>query len=248
MLTIDNVHACVTGGEAILKGVHLQIKPGTVNVIMGPNGSGKSTLSNVLAGSPDYEITDGSITYKGKNLAGIKPHERVAMGLFMAFQYPVSLPGVSTLSFLQASINQVAKIQGKPLLDAYDLIQKAEQAAEKVGLDKRFLQRSFNEGFSGGEKKRNEVLQMMLMQPDFAILDETDSGLDIDALKTVSASIESMRCATRSFLIITHYNRILKYVKPDFVHVMSQGKIIKSGGYELANRLEKEGYSGLMEG
>lgn len=247
MLAIENLHAEVEGGPKVANGLTLELQPGSVHVIMGPNGSGKTSLSNILAGHPEYKVTQGKALLDGQDLLAMAPEDRVIAGVFMAFQYPVTLPGVTTLNFLQTTINHVLKKQGKPLMDAYEIIQKAQAAAKQVGLDPSMLKRALNDGFSGGEKKRNEILQLLLMQPKLVILDETDSGLDIDALKTIATAINSMRDKNRTFLIITHYQRLLDYIKPDSIHVLSKGVITQSGGAELANELEKHGYNPKSE-
>ncbi len=243
MLNIENLHAEIANGPEIIKGLNLSIEPGSVHAIMGPNGSGKTSLSNILAGNPDYTITKGTIKFMDGDLTEMTPEERVVAGIFMAFQYPVSLPGVTTLNFLQTTLNHIQKKRQQPLMDAYDVIAKAEAAAKSVGLDPSMLSRALNEGFSGGEKKRNEILQLLLIQPKFVILDETDSGLDIDALKMIATAINGMRASDRSFLIITHYQRLLDHIKPDKIHVMSDGCIQQSGGPELAKQLEQRGYT-----
>lgn len=246
MLKIKNLYAGVKDGQGVLNGIDLDIGKGQVHAIMGPNGSGKSTLSHVLADHPEYEVTKGELIWEGdKNLLDYPADKRSVEGVFLSFQYPVSLPGVSVLSFLQAIINNKRKALGQSLLDAYEVIQKTEQAIKIVGLDSSFLQRSLNDGFSGGEKKRCELLQMILLQPKLCILDEVDSGLDIDALKMLSAGVDTIRDDSRSFIVVTHYQRLLNYIKPDFVHVMIKGKIVASGGAELALELEKKGYSWL---
>ncbi len=243
MLSIENLHAKVANGPSVVNGLSLTLQPGSVHAIMGPNGSGKTSLSNILAGHPEYQVTQGKVVFDGQDLLEMAPEDRVVAGVFMAFQYPVSLPGVTTLNFLQTTLNHVRKKQNKPLMDAYDTIQKAQEAAKQVGLDAAMLKRALNEGFSGGEKKRGEIMQLMLMQPKLVILDETDSGLDIDALKMIASAINSMRDEKRSFLIITHYQRLLDHIKPDAIHVLSQGNITQSGGPELATQLEKHGYN-----
>ena len=244
VLIVDDVHATVAD-KAILRGVSLQVLPGEVHVIMGPNGSGKSTLANLMVGHPDYTLDSGKIVFLDKDLLSMAPHERALAGLFMAFQYPIALPGVSTLHFLHTVINQKRKHQGEMPLDAFAVLSLVEAQAKMVGIDVDFLQRPLNEGFSGGEKKRHEILQMLLLEPALAVLDETDSGLDIDALADVMRCVESCRDGARSFIIVTHYQRMLRYIKPDYVHVMAHGRIQKSGGEELAQRLEHEGYAWL---
>ena len=242
MLEIKNLHASVDGKE-ILRGINLTVNAGEVHAIMGPNGSGKSTLSNVIAGRDGYEVTQGEVIYKGDNLLDMAIEERAQRGVFLAFQYPVEIPGVSNIYLLKAALNAVRKHQGLDDLDAIDFLTLVRSKLELVQMDEQFLHRGVNEGFSGGEKKRNEILQMALLEPSLAILDETDSGLDIDALKTVSDGINALRSPERSIVMITHYQRLLDYVVPDFVHVLSKGRIVKSGDKELAKELEKSGYS-----
>lgn len=241
MLEIKNLKVNI-GDKPILKGINLNIKPGEVHAIMGPNGSGKSTLSQVLAGHPDYQITDGTVLFKHKNLLEQKPDERALSGLFLAFQYPVEIPGVNNTYFLKAAFNAKRKSQNLPEVDAIDFLKLIKEKMALLKMDEAFLQRSVNEGFSGGEKKRNEALQIALLEPDLAILDETDSGLDIDALKIVAENINSLRNTTRSFLVVTHYQRLLDYIVPDYVHVLRNGQITQSGGKELALELEQSGY------
>jgi Fe-S cluster assembly ATP-binding protein len=251
MLIIKNLHATIQDAKqktkAILRGINLTINPGEVHAIMGPNGSGKSTLSNVLAGHADYEITQGEVTLDGKDLLSLAPEDRAAAGLFLAFQYPVEIPGVNNMYFLKAALNSLRKHRGLTPLDAIDFLQLIKTKIKEVGLNEAFLNRAVNEGFSGGEKKRNEILQMLMLEPRFAILDETDSGLDIDALQMVAKGVNSLRSPERSILVITHYQRLLDYIVPDVVHVMVNGQIIKSGGKELALELEAKGY-GWLEG
>jgi Fe-S cluster assembly ATP-binding protein len=242
MLEIKNLHASVDDKE-ILRGINLTVNPGEVHAIMGPNGSGKSTLSNVIAGRDGYEITQGEVIYKGENLLDLAAEERAQRGVFLAFQYPVEIPGVSNIYLLKAALNALRKYQGLDDLDAIDFLTLVRSKLELVKMDEQFLHRGVNEGFSGGEKKRNEILQMALLEPSLAILDETDSGLDIDALKTVSDGVNALRSPDRSVVMITHYQRLLDYVVPDFVHVLSKGRIVKSGDKELAKELEKTGYS-----
>jgi len=243
MLNINNLHITIDQGPSIINGLSLEIKPGEVHAIMGPNGSGKTSLSNVLAGHPDYMVTQGEVVFQGKDLLKLSPEERAIAGIFLAFQYPISLPGVTTLNFLQTTVNNLRKKRNQSLLDAYDLIQIAENTAKEVGLDSSMLTRALNEGFSGGEKKRNEILQLKLMEPSLVVLDETDSGLDIDALKLIAQAINSMRHEKRSFIIITHYQRLLDHITPDYVHVMRNGAITESGGPDLARKLEQHGYA-----
>jgi len=243
MLDIKNLHVTVDG-KAILKGLDLTIRPGEVHAIMGPNGSGKSTLAYVLAGRDGYEVTDGSIVYEGRNLLGLEPEERAREGIFLAFQYPVEIPGVGSNSFLKAAVNAVRKHRGLPELDAMEFLKLIREKRDQLGVAEDMLKRSLNVGFSGGEKKRAEVLQMTLLEPRLAILDETDSGLDIDALKVVAKGINALRGPERAILMITHYQRLLDYVAPDFVHVLADGRIAESGGAELALKLEQVGYKG----
>jgi len=242
MLSIKNLQVKVED-KTILKGLSLEIKPGEVHAIMGPNGSGKSTLGYVLSGREGYEVTGGSAMFKGENILELDADERAKKGLFLAFQYPVEIPGVSNMEFLKASVDIVRDYQGKPPLDTVSFMKRAREKCKAVDLDPNFLKRGVNEGFSGGEKKRNEILQMMMLEPSLCILDETDSGLDIDALQVVADGVNACRNKDRSFIIVTHYQRLLDYIIPDKVHVLSDGKIIKSGGKELALELEEKGYS-----
>ncbi len=246
MLEINNLHAKIEDRE-ILKGVTLRIGPGEVHSIMGPNGSGKSTLAHVLAGREGYQVTGGSITYNGKDLLAMAPEERACEGVFLAFQYPVEIPGVNNTYFLKAAVNAIRKYRGQDELDAMDFLALAKSKMKLLDMDERLLNRSVNEGFSGGEKKRNEIYQMAILQPKLAVLDETDSGLDIDALKIVANGVNALRNPERSMLVITHYQRLLNYIIPDFVHVMVDGRIVKSGGKELALELEANGYAGLEQ-
>ncbi len=241
MLKITNLQAKV-GEKQILKGLSLEVKAGEVHAIMGPNGSGKSTLSYVLAGRDGYEITGGTVEYNGKDLLSLSPEERAREGVFLAFQYPVEIPGVSNKYFLKAAYNALRKHRGEPEMDAGAFLKFVKEKAKSVEMDPAFLNRSVNEGFSGGEKKRNEILQMAVLEPKLALLDETDSGLDIDALKIVANGINKLRDPKRAVVLVTHYQRLLDYIVPDFVHVLSGGRIVKSGGKELALQLEKEGY------
>lgn len=244
MLTIKNLHANVDG-KSILKGIDLQVNPGEVHAIMGPNGSGKSTLANVLAGRENYQVTAGEILYQGKNLLDLAPEQRAREGIFLAFQYPVEIPGVSNIYLLKAALNAIRKNRGESELDAMDFIALIKEKMKLVEMKEEFLYRAVNEGFSGGEKKRNEILQMAVLEPKLAIMDETDSGLDIDALKVVANGVNSLRDSSRSFIVVTHYQRLLNYIVPDRVHVLSGGRIIKSGDRDLALHLEEHGYTGL---
>jgi Fe-S cluster assembly ATP-binding protein len=246
MLLINNLHVTVQG-KKILNGVNLEIAAGEVHAVMGPNGSGKSTLSYVLSGREGYEITDGEIVFNGKNLLDFDVHERAGEGVFLAFQYPVEIPGVSSMNFLRTSLNSIRAYRGEEPISAVDFLKLVRQKAETLGMDDKLLQRNVNVGFSGGEKKRHEVLQMSLLNPKFAVLDETDSGLDIDALKAVADGVNALRSPDRSSLVITHYQRLLGYIIPDYVHVLSEGKIVASGDKELALDLEKKGYTGLNQ-
>ena len=241
LLEIKNLYASVNGVE-ILKGIDLTINPGEVHSIMGPNGSGKSTLAGVLARRESYQITRGQITFNGKDLLELKPEEAACEGLFLAFQYPVEIPGISNAYFLRAALNAIRKYRGQDELDAMDFLPLLREKMRLLEMDDKFLNRPVNEGFSGGEKKRNEIVQMAVLEPRLAVLDETDSGLDIDALKVVANGVNSMRNKDRSFLVVTHYQRLLNYIVPDFVHVLVNGKIVKSGGKELALELEEKGY------
>ena len=234
--------------KSILRGVDLDIKPGEVHAIMGPNGSGKSTLANVLAGREDYQIVNGSVTMHGVNLLALAPEERAALGVFLAFQYPTEIPGVNNMYFLRTALNSLRKQKNLPPLDAADFLSLVKSKLKEVGLSDAFLHRAVNEGFSGGEKKRNEVLQMLILEPNFIILDETDSGLDIDALQMVATSVNSLRDGKRGILIVTHYQRLLDFIQPDVIHVMVNGKIQKTGDKSLALELESKGYGWLQEG
>lgn len=246
MLFIDELNVAIHG-QPILKGIQLEVRAGEVHAIMGPNGSGKSTLSKVLAGHPAYEVTHGTMTYLGEDLLPLDPVKRAQSGLFMSFQYPVEIPGVTNINFLKASVNAVRQGQGKAPMDAIDFLTFIREKCQLLEMDESFLYRSINEGFSGGEKKRNEILQMAALEPSLAILDETDSGLDIDALRVISQGINAMRAPHRAIILVTHYQRLLDYIQPDFIHVLSNGKIIKSGDKSLAYELESKGYSWLEE-
>lgn len=246
MLEIKDLHARI-GDKEILKGATLTVNPGEVHAIMGPNGAGKSTLANVLAGHDGYTVTAGTATLDGVDILAMTPEERACRGLFLGFQYPVEVPGVSNLVLLKAAINARHKFRGEPEASAVQLLAKVRERAKQVEIDAKMLSRGVNEGFSGGEKKRNEILQMLVLEPQLAILDETDSGLDIDALKVVANGINALRSPERSTVLVTHYQRLLDYVKPDYVHVLAAGKIVKSGGPELALELEQRGYGWLEE-
>jgi len=247
MLHIKNLHAGI-GGKEILKGISLEVRPGEIHAVMGPNGSGKSTLASVLAGRDMYEVTEGEVSYEGKDLLEMDPEERAREGLFLAFQYPVEIPGVSNSYFLKAALNAVRKERGEEELDAVDFLALVKEKIKLVDLDPGFLQRSVNEGFSGGEKKRNEIFQMAVLDPKLAILDETDSGLDIDALKVVADGVNKLRRPDNAVIVVTHYQRLLNYIVPDYVHVLVDGRIVKSGGKDLAFRLEERGYDWVRNG
>src|SRR5690606_29519248 len=242
LLEIKNLHATVEGRE-ILNGINLTIRPGEVHAIMGPNGSGKSTLAKVLAGHEGYEVTEGEVLYDGKNLLELEPEDRAREGVFLGFQYPVESPGVSNTYFLKAAVNAIRKYRGEEELDAMEFLKLIRSRMKLVQMDDKLLNRPVNEGFSGGEKKRNEIFQMAVLEPRLAVLDETDSGLDIDALRIVSDGVNALRSAERGFLLITHYQRLLNYIVPDYVHVLVRGRIVKSGGKELAEELEQSGYA-----
>ncbi len=246
MLEIKNLHAGVEDIE-ILKGINLTIQPGELHAIMGKNGSGKSTLANIISGKPDYEVFSGDILYQGKSILDISPEARALAGVFMSFQYPVVIPGVNNTYFLKAALNAVRKHRGEEELDAIDFLTLIREKMKLVEMDEKYLQRAVNDGFSGGEKKRNEILQMITLEPALSILDETDSGLDIDALKIVANGVNGYRSPDRSFLVITHYQRLLKYIVPDVVHVLIDGRFVKSGGKELALTLEEKGYGWLED-
>jgi Fe-S cluster assembly ATP-binding protein len=244
MLEIRDLHARV-GDNDILKGVDLTLRPGEVHAIMGPNGSGKSTLAHVLAGRPGYEVTGGTVQFKGRDLLQMPPEERAREGVFLAFQYPVEIPGVSNVYFLKAAVNAIHKHRGEAEVDAFDFLALVKEKAKLVDLDEELLKRPVNEGFSGGEKKRNEIFQMAVLDPCLAILDETDSGLDIDALRVVAKGVNTLRSPERSVILVTHYQRLLDYITPDFVHVLVDGKIVLSGDKHLARELESKGYAWL---
>ncbi|MDX1712055.1 MAG: Fe-S cluster assembly ATPase SufC [Rhodovibrionaceae bacterium] len=242
MLEIRNLHAEVEG-KAILRGIDLTINPGEVHAVMGPNGSGKSTLSYVLTGRAGYEVTEGEVLYNGQNLLDMEPEERAAAGVFLAFQYPVEIPGVPNSTFLKEAVNAIRKTKGESALDAMQFMKMMRAKCKELGMSEEMLRRAVNSGFSGGEKKRNEILQMAILEPAMAILDETDSGLDIDALKTVAEGVNALRTPERAMLVITHYQRLLNYIVPDRVHVLAKGRIVRSGGKELAEELEQSGYA-----
>jgi Fe-S cluster assembly ATP-binding protein len=241
MLSIENLHAGIEG-KKILKGINLEIKPGEVHAIMGPNGSGKSTLASVLAGRPEYEVTEGKVEFLGKDLLELAPEKRAGEGLFLAFQYPIEIAGLSTTNFIKTSVNEIRKYRGQQPLDAVSFLKMMKEKMALVNIEKTLLSRSLNEGFSGGEKKRNEIFQMAMLEPRLAILDETDSGLDIDAIRIVSNGVNALRSKDNAVLLVTHYQRLLDYIVPDFVHVLYNGQIVKSGPKELAYELEERGY------
>jgi Fe-S cluster assembly ATP-binding protein len=246
LLKIENLHASV-GGKGILRGLDLAVNAGEVHAIMGPNGAGKSTLGNVLSGREGYEVTAGSVLFEGKDLLGLEPEARAAEGVFLAFQYPVEIPGVNNTYFLRAALNAQRRHRGEPELDSMQFLKRVREKMAVLHMKDELLHRGVNEGFSGGEKKRNEIFQMAVLEPKLAILDETDSGLDIDALKGVAEGVNLMRSPDRAMLVITHYQRLLDYIKPDFVHVLAEGRIVESGGPELALELEKHGYAWIRE-
>ncbi|MFD2034838.1 Fe-S cluster assembly ATPase SufC [Belliella marina] len=246
MLTIKNLHASIEG-TPILKGINLEVKPGEVHAIMGPNGSGKSTLASVLAGREEYEVTEGEVSFKGKDLLDLSPEDRAREGVFLAFQYPVEIPGVSSTNFLRTAVNQVREYRGLEALDAVKFLTIMKEKMKLVEIDQKLLSRSLNEGFSGGEKKRNEIFQMAMLEPTLSILDETDSGLDIDALRIVSNGVNQLKSSENATIVVTHYQRLLDYIVPDFVHVLYNGKIVKSGTKELALELEEKGYDWIKE-
>lgn len=246
MLKISNLHASVEDNE-ILKGIDLEVKPGEVHAIMGPNGSGKSTLAHVLSGREGYDVSDGNISYNDKDLLEMVPEIRAREGIFLAFQYPVEIPGISNMYFLKSSLNEIRKHNGLDEVDAMDFMSMVKKKMQLVEIDQKLLNRPVNEGFSGGEKKKNEIFQMAVLEPKLAVLDETDSGLDIDALRIVANGVNKLKTKDNAFIVITHYQRLLNYIVPDFVHVLSDGKIIKSGGKELAHELEEKGYDWLKQ-
>ena len=246
MLKINNLHANI-GDKEILKGLSLEINPGEVHAIMGPNGAGKSTLSSVLVGHPSFEVTEGEIEFEGESILDLEPEERAHLGMFLSFQYPVEIPGVSMVNFMRAAVNERRKAQGLEPMNATEFLKLMKEKRALVELDSKLANRSVNEGFSGGEKKRNEIFQMAMLEPKLAILDETDSGLDIDALRIVANGVNALRSPERSAIVITHYQRLLDYIKPDFVHVLHNGRIVKSGGPELALELEENGYDWLKD-
>jgi Fe-S cluster assembly ATP-binding protein len=246
MLTIKNLHASIEGNE-ILRGINLEIKAGEIHAIMGPNGSGKSTLASVLAGREEYEVTEGEVLFQGKDLLEMAPEDRAREGVFLAFQYPVEIPGVSTTNFLRTAVNQVREYRGLEALDAVKFLSIMKEKMKLVEIDQKLLSRSLNEGFSGGEKKRNEIFQMAMLEPKLSILDETDSGLDIDALKIVSNGVNKLKSPETATIVVTHYQRLLDYIVPDYVHVLFKGRIVKSGTKELALELEEKGYDWIKE-
>ena len=246
MLKVSNLHAAIDGNE-ILKGINLEVKPGEVHAIMGPNGSGKSTLSSVIAGREDYEVSQGHIDFEGEDISDLAPEERAHKGIFLSFQYPIEIPGVTVTNFLKTAINETRKAQNLEPMKANDMLKKMREKMSLLEMDKGFLSRSLNEGFSGGEKKRNEIFQMAMLEPKLAILDETDSGLDIDALRIVANGVNKLKSPNNATIVITHYQRLLEYIVPDFVHVLYKGKIVKSGGKELALELEEKGYDWIKE-
>jgi len=246
MLQIKNLHATI-GGNEILRGLDLAVQPGEVHAIMGPNGSGKSTLAQVVAGHADYEVVDGSVEYRGENLLELEPEERAHEGIFLGFQYPVEIPGVNNAYLLKAALNAKRKHRGESEIDAFEFLKLAKEKMAMLDMDPKFLNRGVNEGFSGGEKKRNEILQMAMLEPSLAILDETDSGLDIDALRAVAEGVNALRSPDRAIVLVTHYQRLLDYIEPDFVHVLSEGRIVRSGDKSLALQLEEKGYDWVRE-
>ena len=247
MLSVEGLHAAIDG-KTILRGVDLSVRAGEVHAIMGPNGSGKSTLANVIAGREQYQVTEGAVRFDGRDLLSMSPEDRAKEGIFLAFQHPVEIPGVSNLSFMKASLNAVRKHRGLPELDVVEFREAVRERVRLVEMDEELLLRSVNDGFSGGEKKRNEILQMAVLEPSLAILDETDSGLDIDALKVVAAGVNRLRGQDRAIVVVTHYQRLLNHIVPDFVHVLSEGRIVRSGGSDLALELEERGYAWVQPG
>ncbi len=246
MLKIDNLHASIEGKE-ILRGINLTVNPGEVHAIMGPNGSGKSTLASVLAGREDYEITEGSVDFQGTDLLELSPEERAREGIFLAFQYPVEIPGVTTTNFLKTAVNQIREHKGLDAMDAVEFLKTMKEKMKLVDIDQSLLSRSLNEGFSGGEKKRNEIFQMAMLEPTLSVLDETDSGLDIDALKIVANGVNALKNSDNATIVVTHYQRLLDYIVPDYVHVLYRGQIVKSGDKSLALELESKGYDWVKE-
>lgn len=246
LLKINNLHAIVEEKE-ILKGINLEVDSGEIHAIMGPNGSGKSTLASVLAGDPKFEVTQGSVTFKGKDLLDMEPEDRSREGIFLSFQYPVEIPGVSMVNFMRAAVNEQRKYKGEEPISASDFLKLMRDKRELLGMDTQLVNRAVNEGFSGGEKKRNEIFQMAMLQPHLSILDETDSGLDIDALRIVASGVNKLHSPNHATILITHYQRLLNYIKPDYVHVLYKGKIVKSGGPDLALQLEEKGYDWLIK-
>ncbi|SRR5690606_3212298 len=246
MLKINNLHASVEG-KGILKGINLEVKPGEVHAIMGPNGSGKSTLAAVIAGNEDFEVTEGSVSFNNEDISELAPEERAHKGIFMSFQYPTEIPGVTVTNFMKTAINETRKAQGLEEMPANEMLKKIREKSEMLEIDRKFLSRSLNEGFSGGEKKRNEIFQMAMLEPKLAILDETDSGLDIDALRIVADGVNRLKSKDNATIVITHYQRLLDYIVPDYVHVLFDGKIVKSGGKDLAHELEEKGYDWIKQ-
>ena len=246
MLKIKNLHASIEGNE-ILRGIDLEVNPGEVHAIMGPNGSGKSTLANVLAGNEAYEVSEGEVIFEGNDLLDMAPDDRAREGVFLAFQYPIEIPGITNHTFLKTALDEIKKYRNEPELSAKEFLDLIRQKSEILGVQDKMINRSVNQGFSGGEKKRNEILQMLMLDPKLALLDETDSGLDIDALKIVSHGVNAYRSETNAVIVVTHYQRLLNYIVPDYVHVLSKGKIIKSGGKDLALELEEKGYDWIKE-